>query len=71
MEIRHKKQSFGLKLCLIAVIWGSITVLFYNGSFEMIAKNHLEVSMILAFAVISLGFHILSLLKKEIEKIEI
>jgi len=69
MEIRHKKQAVGLKFILISAIWVSLTLLFYNGSFEMVAKDHLEVSMILAFAVISLGVHILLLLKKEIEKI--
>jgi len=64
MLIKHFLNSQITKFILIMVLWIGIGASFYFGLMEIEIKNNLEMSLIIAAAVVWLLWHLTKILKK-------
>ena len=63
MSFTIRKSSLG-KIVPIVIIWITLSALFYTGILSVNLPGHIEMSIIVAFAVVLLGLELFSIIKK-------
>jgi hypothetical protein len=62
--VRVERQSKAIKIALVAIAWVLFSCMFYLGIISSYFVGHLELSIIVSFALVFFSMHLFSILKK-------
>jgi len=60
------RQGNNSKVFLLVVIWGGLSYLLFTNKIEVVTSGHLDMSLVVAFALIMLIYHLFSIIKKTV-----